>query len=141
VDGVFMVSVRAVFGLVLGLFLAVVGWFFGWLVTPPGAQIPISLLVLLSGIGAGIGGFVGWLKPEVHRRVIATHLVLALVGGVAAAWGGFILGQMSFPEGFHNPLTPYKTPAYIVVIVVSSVGANLPSSGFYIFRLCRRREM
>lgn len=140
-DGAIMVGVRAVFGLVLGLFLAVVGWFFGWLVTPPGPQIPTSLLISFSGIGAGLGGFIGWLKPEVPRRVSAIHLGLALVGGVVGAWSGWWVGPLIYPEGVRNPAGPFGIPPFIVAVLGAGVGANLLALILYIFRLWRYHEV
>lgn len=140
-EGALMVSVRAVFGLVLGLFLAVAGWFLGWMIAPPGPQIPMSLLVFFSGIGAGIGGFVGWLKPEVRPRVIAIHLTLALVGGVAGAWAGWFVGPLVYPEGVRTPTAPSGVPPFIVAVLGAGLGANVLSLTSYVFRLRRYHEV
>ena len=134
-------SSRAVFGLVIGLFLAVVGWLAGWFATPPGPQINISLLIFFSGLGASAGGFVGWFKPEVPFRVTALHLGLSLAGGIAGGWVGWIVGQAVYPEGFRNPVSSFGSPPFVAAFVGGTVGANVLASGFYIFRLLRYREL
>ena len=135
------IVIRAIFGLVLGLFLAVAGLFLGWLTAPPGPTLPTSLLLLLSGVGAAAGGFVGWFKPEVPLTVIAILLMLVLVGGIAGSWGGWNYGQVLYPEGVYNPGASFRTPPFVVALVMASVGANVLASGFYIFRMWRHREI
>jgi hypothetical protein len=55
--------------------------------------------VLGAGIGAGIGGFVGWLVPEDTRAMKAVTLGLALLGGLAGAWGGLTYGTTLYERG------------------------------------------
>ena len=134
-------SSRAIVGLVVGLFLAVLGWLAGWFFTPPGPQLNVSLLIFGSGLGASVGGFVGWFKPEVPFGVTALHLGLSLAGGIAGGWVGWIVGQELYPEGFRNPVSSFGSPPFVVAFVGGTVGTNVLASGFYIFRLWRYREV
>jgi len=140
-EAVVAIGSRSVLGLVLGLFMAVVGFFIGWLATPPGPELPMPLLTSTSGVGASIGGFFGWFKPEAPRRVNALHMGLAVLGGLAGAWVGLVCGQLIYPEGVYNPGLSFKTPPLIAAMIGASVGANVLVSGLYIFRLWRHKEV
>ena len=135
------IVIRATFGLLLGMFLSVAGFYSGWFSSPPGPTLPASLLLTGSGLGAAAGGFIGWFKPEVTRTVIAIHLGLALVGGLAGAWVGWDLGPVLYPEGLYRPGGTSNAPPFVVAVVAASIGANLLTSGFYLFRLWRHREI
>ena len=134
------IVIRAIFGLFLGMFLSVVGFYAGWFSSPPGPTLPASFLIWGSGLGAAAGGFVGWLKPEVARTVIAIHLGLALTGGLAGAWVGWELGPVLYPEGLYRPGGTSSAPPFVVAIVAASIGANLLTSGFYLLRMWRYQE-
>ena len=134
------IVVRLAFGLVFGLFLSLAGFFAGWFIAPPGQTIPTGLLLSASGVGGGIGGFIGWLKPEGPPGVIATHLGLVMAGGAAGAWGGWDLGHVLYPEGVYNPGSSFNTPPFIVAMLGASIGGNMLGSVFYIFRMWRFRE-
>ena len=134
------VGVRLIFGVVLGMFLSLGGFFAAWLIAPQGQTLPLGFLLVGSGVGAGIGGFLGWLKPEVSKPVLAIHIVLVLAGGVAGSWCGWVLSQMLFPEGMYNPGASFRTPPFIGAIVIAALGTNLFAGIFYIFRAWRFRE-
>ena len=135
------IGIRSLFGIFMGLFLGVAGFYVGWFVTPPGPTIPSSLVITLTGAGAAAGVFIAWFKPEVPSWVNGVNAGLVLAGGLAGAWAGWSLGQVIYPEGVYNPASPVNTPPFIVPAVVACGGANLLASGFYIFRLWHNREM
>ena len=134
-------GVRVAFGTLLALFLGVFGLYFGWFITPPGPTLPSALLVTFTGIGAGMGGFVSYFKPDVQRSVHGTNLVVALAGGLIGAWVGWSLGHVMYPEGVYNPAAPIRTPPFIVAVIGASAGANILSWGLYTYRLVRFREI
>ena len=134
-------GVRVAFGILLALFLGVFGLYFGWFITPPGPTLPSALLVTFAGIGAGMGGFVSYFKPDVQRSVHGTNLVVALAGGLIGAWVGWSLGHVMYPEGVYNPAAPIRTPPFIVAVIGASAGANILSWGLYTYRLVRFREI
>ena len=135
------IAIRTVFGLLLGMFLSVAGFYAGWFSSPPGPTLPASFLILGSGLGAAAGGFIGWLKPEAARTVIVVHLGLALMGGLAGAWVGWELGPLLYPEGLYRPGDTSRAPPFMVAVVVASIGGNLLTSGFYLLRMWRHREI
>ena len=134
-------GVRVSFGVLLALFLGVVGLYFGWFITPPGPTLPSALLVSFAGVGAGVGGFVSYFKPEVHANVHWTNLIFALIGGMVGAWVGWSLGHVIYPEGVYNPAAPIRTPPFIAAVVGASAGANILSWCLYTYRLVRFREI
>ena len=140
-EPVIAVALRTIFGLLVGMFLSVLGFYAGWFSSPPGPNLPASMLIAGAGLGAAAGGFIGWFKPEVPRSVLAFHLALALVGGLAGAWVGWELGPVLYPEGLYRPGGTSSAPPFVVAIVAAAVGANLLTSGFYLLRLWRYREI
>ena len=138
---VIAVGLRAIFGLLVGLFLSVLGFYAGWFSSPPGPTLPASILIIGAGLGAAAGGFIGWFKPEVPRSVFTFHLALALGGGLAGAWVGWELGPVLYPEGLYRPGGTSSAPPFVVAIVAASIGANSLTSGFYLLRLWRYREV
>ncbi len=134
-------AVRVSFGLLLGFFLGVFGLYFGWFISPPGPTLPSALLVTFAGVGASIGGFVSYFKPDVHRTVHWTNFAAALTGGLVGAWAGWSLGYVIYPEGVYNPAAPIRTPPFIISVVGASAGANMLSWCLYTYRLVRFREI
>lgn len=135
------IILRGLFGVFIGLFLGVIGFYFGWFVAPPGPVLPTALLLFFGGMGAAAGAFIAWLKPEAPLHVNATHLVLVLAGGLAGAWFGWTLGQLIYPEGVYNPAAPVKTPPFIVPALVATGASNLPGLVYYYFRMRLYREI
>ena len=140
-EPVIAIGLRTVFGLLVGMFLSVLGFYAGWFSSPPGPNLPAFLLIVGAGLGGAAGAFIGWFKPEVPRTVLAFHLALALMGGLAGAWVGWELGPMLYPEGLYRPGGTSSAPPFVVAIVAASIGANLLTSGFYLLRLWRYREI
>jgi len=139
---VIAVGLRAAFGLLVAMFLSVLGFYAGWFSSPPGPNLPASMLIIGAGLGAAIGGFMAWIKPESPRYVGWVHLVLVLTGGLAGAWVGWKLGPIIYPEGLWRPGgSIYNAPPFYVAIVGASIGANLLAFVFYSFRLWRYREV
>ncbi len=134
------IALRSVFGLLLGMFLSVAGFYAGWFSSPPGPTLPVFFLICGSGLGAAAGGFLGWFKPEAARTVTGIHLGLALMGGLAGAWVGWELGPVLYPEGLYRPGGTTRAPPFVVAVVAAAGGANLLTSGFYLLRMWRHRE-
>ncbi len=139
---VIAVALRAAFGLLVASFLSVLGFYAGWFSSPPGPDLPSSMLIGGAGLGAAAGGFMAWFKPESPRYVFWVHLGLVLTGGLAGAWVGWQLGPIIYPEGLYRPGgSIYNAPPFYVAILGASIGANLPVLVFYSFRLWRYREV
>lgn len=139
---VIAVALRAAFGLLVAGGLSFVGFFAGWFSSPPGPNLPASMLIVGSGLGAAIGGLIGWFKPESSRSVKWINLGLVLIGGLAGAWAGWQLGPIIYPEGLYRPGgSIYNAPPFYVSIMGASVGTNVLAMMFYSFRLWRFREV
>jgi hypothetical protein len=89
---------RIVLGVLLASLLSVIGIGIAWaMFVFFGAVSHATLLVLFmsgAGIGAGLGGFFGWLRIDwVPPWPLLLGVVLALVlAGIGGAWGGFQFG-------------------------------------------------
>ena len=134
-------TIRISFGILLGLFMGAMGLYFGWFVAPPGPTLPTGLLITFCGIGAGIGGFVSFFKPDVPPNVNVLNVSIALAGGLIGAWAGWSVGHLIYPEGVYNPAAPIRTPPFVVSVVLASAGTNILSWSFYTYRLFRYREI
>ena len=112
--------VRIVCGLSLAAALGVAGYFIGGMLWPPSSGLSFLLVLLVSGagIGAGIGGFLGWLRLEGGRSTMFTVLGLALVGGLAGAWGGAMYGRIVYEQALYSKAAQEST------ILGAAVAAN-----------------
>jgi len=139
---VIIVVLRAAFGLMVGTGLSFVGFFAGWFSSPPGPNLPASMLIVGAGLGAAVGGLLAWFKPESPRSVNWINLGLVLIGGLAGAWTGWQLGPIIYPEGLVRPGgTIYSAPPFFISMVSAGIGANVLAMMFYSFRLWRFREV
>lgn len=139
---VIAVSLRCTFGLLVAMFLSVLGFYAGWFMSPPGPTIPAPMLIGGAGLGAAVGGLIGWFKPESPRSVNRINLGLVFIGGLVGAWIGWQLGPIIYPEGLYRPGgSIYNAPPFYVAIVGASIGANSLAALFYSFRLWRFREV
>ena len=134
-------TIRVSFGIFLGLFLGAIGLYFGWFVSPPGPTVSTGLLITCCGLGAGVGGFISYFKPEVPSSVNIANISIALAGGLIGAWAGWSIGYLIYPEGVYNPAAPVRTPPFVVAVLLASAGANICSCSFYTYRLFRHREI
>jgi len=91
---VITVVLRAAFGLVVATGLAFVGFFAGWFSAPSGSNLPASYLIVGAGLGAAIGGLIGWFKPESPRFV---------------KWSTLDWGRSFTPKDCTGPGDPYTT--------------------------------
>ena len=97
VQPIVVLAMRIVIGFLLGIVLSTVGVGVAWgLFVFSGAVAQTTLLAMLmsgAGIGAGLGGFLAWLKVDGNSRLIViASISLALLGGVGGAWGGYYYG-------------------------------------------------
>jgi hypothetical protein len=83
----------------------------------------LALFMVGAGIGAGLGGFLAWLRLEGDSRpaLLATAL-LALLAGVAGAWGGYQFGgHQEVPCCAKPEITPVTYTALGATVVANGV--------------------
>jgi len=89
---------RAIAGFMAGLLLGIVG---GWMAVviyamaefPWSIEVQRNMYLVWIGLGAGIGGYLGWMNLTSRRSLIIAFVVLVIIGGIAGAYLGFIYGQ------------------------------------------------
>ena len=114
--GVFALFVAAVLGFglyVMSLPVALSIWGYG--------DSLVMLLVLATGIGAGIGSYITWFDRNFKFGVQALLLVMALTFAVLGAWLGYGVGV-----GLDHPIWKPGIPETSITTMGAVIGANVP---------------
>ena len=114
--GVFALFVAAVLGFglyVMSLPVALSIWGYG--------DSLVMLLVLATGIGAGIGSYITWFDRNFKFGVQALLLVMALTCAVSGAWLGYGVGV-----GLDHPIWKPGIPETSITTMGAVIGANVP---------------
>ena len=114
--GVFALFVAAVLGFglyVMSLPVALSIWGYG--------DSLVLLLVLATGIGAGIGSYITWFDRNFKFGVQALLLVMALTCAVSGAWLGYGVGV-----GLDHPIWKPGIPETSITTMGAVIGANVP---------------
>ena len=130
-------SVRLVAGLVIGISLALAGWFVGWwFFLRAGAGLTEAMLILhaSAGIGGGLGAAVAWLRPDDGTRVNVLIVLLGLAGGIGGTGAGLVY------TGFAPDLVSTGREGNIGVIMTAGIAANIPPPPHFIARHIRARR-
>ena len=121
---VFLVLARGV----LGLFVSAVLGFGLYVMSLPVAlsiwgygDSLVMLLVLATGIGAGIGSYITWFDRNFKFGVQALLLVMALTCAVSGAWLGYGVGV-----GLDHPIWKPGIPETSITTMGAVIGANVP---------------
>ena len=121
---------RTIAGFFIGAMLGIVGgWFassinalFG---TPWVGTDFFRVYLFCIGAGAGIGAYVGWINLSIRWYMVATTLLLAIVGGVVGSNIGFYQWETFTEESYMGPRDTQINVAHfaapICAIVVSTV--------------------
>jgi len=130
-------SIRTVFGFSVAAVLGSVGFFAGSMLSSPSfaASFAAALRICGTGIGAGLGGFVGWLRPEDTRPLKVVSFGLSLLGGLAGAWGGYLYGVAAYEGDLFARATHFSA------VAGSAVACNAISLLINIYRISRHRRL
>lgn len=93
---------RAIAGFMTGLLLGIVG---GWMAViiyamagfPWSFEIQRNMYLVWIGLGAGIGGYLGWMNLTSRRSLIIAFVVLVIIGGIAGSYLGSLYGHRVEP--------------------------------------------
>jgi hypothetical protein len=117
---------RTLFGVLLAVVLSMAGVGIAWgLYVFFGAVSRTTLLTLFmvgAGVGAGLGGFLAWLRIEGDPwpALLGTAL-LALLAGIGGAWGGYEFGG--------RQEVPCCAKADITPVTYTALGATVAANG------------
>ena len=144
-EHVVALGIRGGLGFIFGVLFGIAGLMLTFWAVPEGWVPPIWLVVIVTGVGASIAGFLAWLKPESPWRVMWLGLLLALAGGVAGAWLGYLYGEVVYPEGVRNvqliSTGRLQSPAVVAFITGAAIFTTAVGSIYYGFRLWRYHEV
>ena len=133
-------ALRTIVGIAAGSLFGVIGLVLGWMVWPPpaGADYLFYLRIFGLGIGAGIGGFLGWLDLEQDKPTVFLFLVLALLGAVGGAFGGRLYG-LTATEGIQGPISATQSGT-LRTVLGAVIGANILPLIVSLYRVARHRK-
>ena len=129
-------ALRLLMGVFLASLLGMIGYFVGWFIAPPrpGMEALVQILAFTTGMGAGLGGALGWLKADDTLRSFLFRTVLAIVGGLAGAWAGLWYGIAVYEDGVMPP------SAVTSMVMGAVVAANALPLVEHILRSRSRRK-
>ena len=127
---VLVLAGRTILGTLLALVFSMTGLGVAWgLFIFSGSQSATAVLVMLligAGLGAGLAGFMAWLRLDRNTRLAMIGMLsLTVVAGVFGAWGGYEFGAYQDVNccdrvGARPALTPVTYTAF---------GATLAANG------------
>jgi hypothetical protein len=93
-----VIAVRSGLGLALAMVFSIIGlglaWGLYWFSSVDSLTALLYLFLSTIGIGAGVGGFLAWLRIDRNPpSVMVTTLMVAILAGFGGAWGGYEYGQ------------------------------------------------
>ncbi len=143
-ESILAILIRGGLGLILGILFGIAGLVLArWIV--PGLRVETWILVVMSGAGASVAGFLAFLKPEATWKVIWTGVALAFIGGIIGAWGGYGYGQIVYPDGVRNvQFVAYgdaRSPAFVTFVTGAAVVSTAFHGIYYAYRLWRYHEV
>ena len=117
-----------------------IGLGLGWMAWPPstGADYLFYVRIFGLGIGAGFGGFLGWLDREQEKPVIFLFLVLALAGAIGGAFAGRLYG-LTATEGIQGPVSAIQSGT-LRTVMGAVIGANLLPLIASLYRVARQGD-
>ena len=133
-------TLRTIVGIAMGALFGAIGIGLGWMVWPPsaGADYLFYLRMFGLGIGAGTGGFLGWLDREQDRPTVFLFLVLALSGAVAGAFAGRWYG-LTATEGIQGPVSAVQSST-LRTVMGAVIGANILPLIASLYRVARHGD-
>ena len=136
---------RIVFGVLLAVVLSTVGIGIAWgLYVFFGASSRSTLLTLFTvgaGVGAGLGGFLAWLRLEGDSRpVLLVTVSLALLAGIGGAWGGYEFGgRQEVPCCAKADITPVTYTAFGATVAANGAALAVGLARSFRGRMTARR--
>jgi hypothetical protein len=127
---------RTVLGVLLAVVLSMAGIGIAWgLYVFFGASSRTTLLTVFmvgAGVGAGLGGFLAWLRIEGDPGpVLLATVLLALLAGIGGAWGGYEFGG--------RQEVPCCAKADITPVTYTALGAAVAANGAALMVSAARR--
>ena len=133
-------SLRTMVGLAVGAVFGAIGLVMGWMVWPPSADADYLFYLRMFGlgIGAGFGGFLGWLDREQDKPVVFLFLILALSGAVGGAFVGWLYG-LTATEGIQGPISAIQSST-LRTVMGAVIGANILPLIASLYRVARQSK-
>ncbi len=130
--------------MIFGVMFGITSLIITFAVVPGYYTPPLWLLVLSTGFGASIAGFLAFYKPETPWRVAAKGFGLAIIGGFIGGWIGYWYAQTFYPDGVRNVLLvarSVRSPAITPFIASAALFSTGIGAIYYAFRAWRYHEV
>ena len=142
-ERIIVLAIRSGLGFMLGFLIGIAALLLTLWGYP--GRAPMWVLVYTGGIGAGIAGFLAFLKPESSRRVILISLAVTVIGGIAGSWLGSLYAEIVYPEGVRNvyfiSYGTLRSPAVVAFVTGGAIVSTITGAVYYAFRLWRYHEV
>ena len=124
--------VRLFLGAFLAFFLAAIAF----AVTRMFIVIPTpTAALIIIGVGAGLGGAIGWINPDSPKWQILLILIVGVLGALGGGWGGMSYGGTVYVMGGMPGI-----PEFSGIVRGAAIGGNIPPLVIGLVRVLRHKE-
>jgi hypothetical protein len=142
----------ATFRAVLGLAMAAVTAFLGWLmlrllfpVADYSSTLFMAIAAMLVGGFGGIGAMAAWWSTEHPRSVRLLCITLTIIAASLSSWIGLQLVRnnihFAWISGIGSVPVIYQRDAFTAAVGSAIIGANVVAGTFYLLRSFLRKEL
>ena len=91
-----------------------------------------TVTVFSIGLGAGLGGALGWINPDSPKLHILFIITLGVLGAIGGAWGGMLYGSTVFIMGGMPGIAELRG-----LVGGAAIGGNIPPIVVGVIRIWR----
>ena len=121
--------VRFGLGIFLAFFLAAIVFVITRLLV---VHLTPTVTVFSIGLGAGLGGALGWINPDSPKLHILFIITLGILGAIGGAWGGMLYGSTVFIMGGMPGIAELRS-----LVGGAVIGGNIPPIVVGVIRIWR----
>lgn len=121
--------VRFGLGIFLAFFLAAIVFVITRLLV---VHLTPTTTVFSIGLGAGLGGAIGWINPDSPKLHILFIITLGVLGAIGGAWGGMLYGSTVFIMGGMPGIAEFSG-----LVRGAAIGGNIPPIVVGVIRIWR----
>ncbi|MCH8868757.1 MAG: hypothetical protein IIC85_03535 [Chloroflexi bacterium] len=121
--------VRFGLGISLAFFLAAIVFVITRLLV---VHVTPTTTLFSIGLGAGLGGALGWINPDSPKLHILFIITLGILGAIGGAWGGMLYGSTVYIMGGMPGIAEFSG-----LVRGAAIGGNIPPIVVGVIRIWR----